>query len=425
MAEEDKVLAQELDKRYNCSKKDKTLLLKSSLSVVSPDWETLDPTPDIQELFIEFNDRFFNGKLAFCFVTWSSSELPVDESHGWAGKCYYDQQFSRAQITLSEPILKRRSRRDLVETLLHEMIHAYLFMTRGIVDGHSQEFVYHMNRINEECGSNITVYHTFHDEVDAAVFDLFNSKPHLSEEVSEDVRKCEIKAPEQDERAQNPSGTDQDDNSSKSGPEFTKVEDKKINIRDPVKNVVRVRFLIFNGRSITKHFRVETRLTEVYSYARSLLPLGVEPSLSAYSSELQLDLMPRDYSLVQAGLENSVTLMLSPKVNNSSVSYLDSIIGNMSGKVICTGILVAIAVLAFHSVDFYFVKLLTSNLFEVVMNFLFEVVMNFIRFINYLITGFGGIYCVCAFILLICVFSSFQVGLPHGRLVWVGRYDHN
>jgi hypothetical protein len=34
-------------------------------------------------------------------------------------------------IRLSVPLLKLRPRKDLVETLLHEMIHAYLFVTDG------------------------------------------------------------------------------------------------------------------------------------------------------------------------------------------------------------------------------------------------------------------------------------------------------
>ncbi|XP_021564026.1 sprT-like domain-containing protein Spartan [Carlito syrichta] len=71
-------------------------------------------------------------------------------------------------IRLSEPLLKLRPRRDLVETLLHEMIHAYLFVTNNDKDreGHGPEFCKHMHRINRLTGANITVYHTFHDEVD-------------------------------------------------------------------------------------------------------------------------------------------------------------------------------------------------------------------------------------------------------------------
>ena len=33
------------------------------LSVVSNEWETIDPTPDLHALFIEFNQTFFWGRL--------------------------------------------------------------------------------------------------------------------------------------------------------------------------------------------------------------------------------------------------------------------------------------------------------------------------------------------------------------------------
>lgn len=62
-------------------------------------------------------------------------------------------------IKLSTPLLKLRSRKDLVETLLHEMIHAYLFVTQNNRDrdGHGPEFQKHMHRINSEAKTNITV----------------------------------------------------------------------------------------------------------------------------------------------------------------------------------------------------------------------------------------------------------------------------
>lgn len=78
-----------------------------------------------------------------------------------------------------------------LQTLLHEMIHALLFVTQNNRDrdGHGPEFCKHMNRINEASGTKITVsrrlapasaccgpltrispsaqvYHSFHDEVD-------------------------------------------------------------------------------------------------------------------------------------------------------------------------------------------------------------------------------------------------------------------
>lgn len=47
----------------------------------------------------------------------------------------------------------------LFQTLLHEMIHAYLFVTNNDKDreGHGPEFCKHMHRINRLSGANITV----------------------------------------------------------------------------------------------------------------------------------------------------------------------------------------------------------------------------------------------------------------------------
>ena len=48
------------------------------------------------------------------------------------------------------------------------MIHAYLFLTKRDRDrdGHGPDFQYHMNRINAAAGTTISIYHSFHDEVD-------------------------------------------------------------------------------------------------------------------------------------------------------------------------------------------------------------------------------------------------------------------
>lgn len=74
---------------------------------------------------------------------------------------------SSVTIRLSEPLLKLRQRKDLVETMLHEMIHAYLFVLniREGNGGHGPNFKRIMVSINQTAGTNITVYHTFHDEV--------------------------------------------------------------------------------------------------------------------------------------------------------------------------------------------------------------------------------------------------------------------
>jgi len=134
----------------------------SKLSVVSHDWETIDPTPDLHALFIEFNQTFFWGKLWSCEVRWSPRMTQC------AGICRYSPRERFCTIGISIPLLKLRPRKDLVETLLHEMIHAYLFVTdnNDNHDGHGPEFHKHMYRINAATGANISVYHNFHDEVE-------------------------------------------------------------------------------------------------------------------------------------------------------------------------------------------------------------------------------------------------------------------
>ncbi|XP_013421237.1 sprT-like domain-containing protein Spartan [Lingula anatina] len=133
-----------------------------TISLVDERWELLDPNPDARALFLEFNDTYFWGRLAGVEVRWSPRMTLC------AGLCCYEGRGGLCSIRLSLPLLKLRPRKDLVETLLHEMIHAYLFVTDNNKDhdGHGPEFCKHMNRINKETGTSISIYHSFHDEVD-------------------------------------------------------------------------------------------------------------------------------------------------------------------------------------------------------------------------------------------------------------------
>nr|CAB3266540.1 sprT-like domain-containing protein Spartan [Phallusia mammillata] len=131
-------------------------------SIVDPELELLDPNPNIHQLFIDFNRTFFWGKLDMVEVKWSPRMTLC------AGVCSYQGRGGLCSIRLSKPLLMLRTRKDLVETLLHEMIHAYLFVTDNNTDhdGHGPQFCSHMKRINDRTGTNITIYHSFHDEVD-------------------------------------------------------------------------------------------------------------------------------------------------------------------------------------------------------------------------------------------------------------------
>ncbi|XP_019382978.1 PREDICTED: sprT-like domain-containing protein Spartan [Gavialis gangeticus] len=132
------------------------------LSVVDESWELLDPSPDVHGLFVQFNEELFWGRLAAVEVSWSPRMTLC------AGVCSYEGRGGICSIRLSEPLLKLRPRKDLVETLLHEMIHALLFVTNDDRDrdSHGPEFCKHMRRINRLTGANVTIRHNFHDEVD-------------------------------------------------------------------------------------------------------------------------------------------------------------------------------------------------------------------------------------------------------------------
>ncbi|XP_023934280.2 DNA-dependent metalloprotease dvc-1 [Bicyclus anynana] len=130
------------------------------MNLADPELELVDPTPNVHSLFLHFDQVFFWTKLASrAVVRWSK------RMYSCAGICSYDRQL--CDIALSEPLLKLRPRKDLIETLLHEMIHAYLFVTNRDQDrdGHGPNFKMHMHRINKAAGLNISIYHDFHAEV--------------------------------------------------------------------------------------------------------------------------------------------------------------------------------------------------------------------------------------------------------------------
>eukprot|EP00171_Calliarthron_tuberculosum_P012843 IDg12843t1 len=126
----------------------------------------MNPSVTIVELFRKFNKQYFWSALQGVFVEFSKRMTSC------AGTCTFRGKLGGCRIALSEPLLKYRPRSDLLSTLLHEMIHAYLFLTENIAardghDGHGPKFLSHASRINmaERGRVNITPYHSFIDEV--------------------------------------------------------------------------------------------------------------------------------------------------------------------------------------------------------------------------------------------------------------------
>ncbi|KAH8549137.1 SprT-like family-domain-containing protein [Umbelopsis sp. PMI_123] len=127
---------------------------------INNDLDLFSPTPDVHALFQAFDEQYFFGMLKMVELKWSKRMTLC------AGICSYKSP-GHCTISLSEPILQFRPREDLIDTLLHEMIHALLFVTDNFTDhdGHGPQFLMHAERINKAAGTKITVYHNFHDEV--------------------------------------------------------------------------------------------------------------------------------------------------------------------------------------------------------------------------------------------------------------------
>jgi len=89
---------------------------------VDPQLELTDQTPDIYEMFANFNVMFFENKLSAVTVDWS---LRMTQCAGMRG---FNPESGGCYIRLSRPMLCLRKRSDLVETLLENFIYLFLFV---------------------------------------------------------------------------------------------------------------------------------------------------------------------------------------------------------------------------------------------------------------------------------------------------------
>lgn len=132
-----------------------------------------DPFIDIKGLLALYDCLYFRSLLLPRVEASWSSRLTL-----CAGICELvrdDQgKYRRIRLKLSEPLLKYRPRSDVINALLHEAIHAYFFITtswqhvRGDDGtGHGAGFLLLADAVNNHGGYDVTVYHTFHDEVDS------------------------------------------------------------------------------------------------------------------------------------------------------------------------------------------------------------------------------------------------------------------
>jgi hypothetical protein len=138
----------------------------------------LSSAPFIEDLTILF-DAY--STLYFCSLLQRTTTLAWStRMTSCAGTCslVLDKATKRPKhprecvVRLSEPLLKFRPRSDTINTLLHEMIHAYFFVAGGKhvrgddPTGHGSGFQRMAFAINEHGGYEITSTHTFHAEVE-------------------------------------------------------------------------------------------------------------------------------------------------------------------------------------------------------------------------------------------------------------------
>ncbi|KIW06936.1 uncharacterized protein PV09_02598 [Verruconis gallopava] len=135
--------------------------------------EDANPFVNIHELFALYDVLYFRSLLVSKVdISWSSRLTLC------AGMCEIskDQEgkYTRIKLKMSEPLLKYRTRSDTINTLLHEAIHAYLFITTGWRHarggdgtGHGKGFQLLADAISNHGGYEVTVFHKFHEEVDS------------------------------------------------------------------------------------------------------------------------------------------------------------------------------------------------------------------------------------------------------------------
>lgn len=119
---------------------------------------------DLKSIFTFYDGACFHGRLSNVVVEWSATLTRA------AGVCVYTGTRRRETkpivIRISEPILQYRSHFDLLNVLVHEMVHAYLFRLKIFeVISHGPIWQAEAARVNRATGLNITVYHNYYDEV--------------------------------------------------------------------------------------------------------------------------------------------------------------------------------------------------------------------------------------------------------------------
>ncbi|KAF2706846.1 hypothetical protein K504DRAFT_459269 [Pleomassaria siparia CBS 279.74] len=147
---------------------------KHALETINKILHNNEPFVDIHQLFAHYNVLYFRGLLVPRVEILWSTRLTLCAGICELSKDPLTGKFTRIRLKMSTPLLQYRPRSDTINTLIHEAIHAYFFITtswqhsRGDDGtGHGVGFQLLADAINNHGSYQITIYHTFHDEVES------------------------------------------------------------------------------------------------------------------------------------------------------------------------------------------------------------------------------------------------------------------
>lgn len=109
-----------------------------------------EPLPNLYEVFRIYNEKYFDNVIRGFAFRWCGQLRSI------AGRA---RTYPHRWISLSKEIHVGRTMKIMVETLLHEMVHAYLFCIsdREAMD-HGPRFLEVMNDVNARSGLSIAVF---------------------------------------------------------------------------------------------------------------------------------------------------------------------------------------------------------------------------------------------------------------------------
>ncbi|CRK93943.1 CLUMA_CG007470, isoform A [Clunio marinus] len=114
----------------------------------------------ITTLFAQFNEQFFNNQLSNVDVI-LSGRLKTTSGKFCPQKPHLKHGEKNGIIELNLRLLIERTDKEIKETLLHEMIHAYLFSYEKRIKPHGKEFKQMSEEINKALDINISTRHKY------------------------------------------------------------------------------------------------------------------------------------------------------------------------------------------------------------------------------------------------------------------------